>query len=1080
MGIGVEVGAKIWYNIGRLLRKVKENMKKILIVMGILCAASFAGAMDGAALQAEIDRVAAAGGGRVVVPAGEHACASLRLASHVELHLEKGARLVGSTKSEDYFDFPLEVCGVTPEGSRKVFIYAWDAEDVAITGQGTIDGQGPAFFDQTKLQWRFWAKPSVPRPRMVQFVRCKNVRLEGVTFLNSPGWTMLLRQCENVKVKGISVEADARMINSDGIDFDGCRGVRVSNSKFHTGDDAIILRAMRMNEKERIVCEDVVVANCELVSACNGVRIGCPADDTIRNAVFRDCTFGGWNGVNFEYPRRYLPKSGRGGVVVKDITFERCVGTNEFAAVQIVVEDGVRIGEVDGIVFRDCDWRGAKPWRFLGTQESPLGSILLERVKSGSQEYETKYAPKLVTKTAALIPWPRAIRWGNGTLKANAPIERVVDQSLGEEAYCLSVTAHGVTLRASTDAGFFYAERTLAQLRLADGSIPLCEIEDAPAYKWRGFQLDVSRYFFTKDEILKLLEVAADYKLNVFHWHLTDDQGWRLESKKFPELTKIGAVRDSSSVTSPTFNGYRPGYSNGSEEQDGKVYGPYFYTYEDVKEVLARAKELHITVIPEIEFPGHVRAALAAYPEYSCKGAANLPRKVRTALGIEEEVLCVGNDEAIQFCKDVLDEVIALFPSQFIHIGGDECPKVRWEKCAKCQARKAAVGAKDEHALQAWFTRILAQHVSSRGRRAVGWDEVADGVEAAALPQDVVVMNWRGDRFGGAQAAARGHDVVMTPSDFLYLNYSQFSPEFERESKMYPHPSVFTREYVPTSLRLVYSFDPLRNVAAKDAHHILGAQVCMWANTVPTPEAAQWRLWPRSAAFAEVIWRGEKEGARDFDDFVRRLALRLDGLRQKGIHAAPLNEGKGFLPASASPRPWIESASARGYDWWARHVSIWKATKETNDCEVLFVGDEVTQDCGKLGEMFAPRKVINAGYGWERTQNALVRLRYGEIDETDAKWVVVELGGNNLRRTENYRGDSAAEVVEGIAAVVGEVRRAAPKAKVIVVGLFPQAGKEEEVKMANELLARQFVGEKDVTFVAAGEKWLEALKAIIR
>ena len=1041
-------------------------------------AALSAAAMDGAAIQREIDRVAAAGGGRVVVPAGEHPCASIRLRSRVELHLEKGARLVGSTNVDDYLDFPLDVCAVTPEGSRKVFLYAWDETDVSITGEGVVDGRGPAFFDRTKLQGRFWAKPAAPRPRMVQLVRCRNVRLEGVTFRDSPGWTMLVRQCEDVRASGIRVEADVRMINSDGIDFDGCRGVLVENSSFSTGDDAVILRAMRTSPDERVVCEDVLVTNCVLRSACNGVRVGCPSDDTIRRAAFRDCRFEGWNGVNFEYPRRYLKKGSRGGVVVRDVAFERCSGTNENAAVQIVVEDGVEVGAVDGVRFTDCDFSAATALRFVGNERSPLGDVLLERVRTHGMR-ETKFAPKLREERAALVPLPTKVAWGDGHAPADAKMERVRDSSIPSEGYCLSVTPKGVKASASTDAGFFYAAQTLAQLRQEDGTYPACGILDMPAYRWRGFMLDVSRHFFAKEEILKLLEVAASYKLNTFHWHLTDDQGWRLESRRFPELTRVGARRDSSAATSPDFNGYRSGFANGSEEQDGRPYGPYFYTRDDVREVLARAAELHVTVVPEVEFPGHVRAALAAYPQYSCRGK-DLPRKVRTTLGIEEDVLCVGNDEAVRFCKDVLDEVMELFPSKAIHFGGDECPTARWEECAKCRARKEAVGAKDWRALQAWFTRELARHVASRGRRAVGWDEVAEG--GAELPEDVVVVNWRGDRFGGASAAARGHDVVMAPNEFLYLNCSQFSPEFERKTRMYPHPFVFTREYVPMSLRVVHSFDPLRGVAPEDARRVLGGQVCLWANVVPTPEAAEWRLWPRSAAFAEVIWRGEPPGERDFDGFARRMAPRLADLRSKGVNAAPLDEGHGFPPASVTPAPWIEPESARGYDWWARHVAIWKATKKPGDCDVLFVGDEVPQDCPSLAEAFAPMKAVNAGYGWDRTQNALVRLRYGEIDGTDAKWVVVQIGGNNLRRTRNYRGDTAPEAAQGVVAVVEEVRRAAPKAKVVVVGLFPQAGREDEVKEANAILSRRFADSNDATFVDVGHDcadWLSRVRAIV-
>ena len=266
---------------------------KIRIVLSAATAALslLAARAGGVDFQKLIDEAAAKGGGRVVVPAGVHETKSLRLRSHVELHLEKGAVLRGSVRHEDYFDFPAEVCAVRPESSGLVLIYAWDEEDIAITGEGTVDGRGPEFFPGRNESPSFrghWPKPVLPRPREVQFVRCRDVRLQGVTFKDSAGWTMLIRLCENVFVDGIRIDNDQRVINSDGIDFDACRHVRVGNSTFRTGDDCLILRAMREKLGDVAVCEDVVVSNCVLDSACQTIRIGCPSDDTIRNAVFRN------------------------------------------------------------------------------------------------------------------------------------------------------------------------------------------------------------------------------------------------------------------------------------------------------------------------------------------------------------------------------------------------------------------------------------------------------------------------------------------------------------------------------------------------------------------------------------------------------------------------------------------------------------------------------------------------------------------------------------------------------------------------------------------------------------------------
>lgn len=339
----------------------------------------------GAAIQTAIDEAAKAGGGRVVVPATTIPCGSLRLRSHVELHFEKGAVLLGGTKPEDYASFPKDVCAIAPEGSYKVFLYAYDEEDIAITGEGTIDGQGPSFFDKPYDPpfGQFWPKPPIERPRMVQFIRCKGVRLEGATFKDSPCWTMLIRQCENVFVDGITVTADQRMINNDGIDFDGCRHVRVTRSHFHTGDDCIILRAMReADNDEKILSEDFEATDCVLESACQTIRIGCPSDDEIRDARFRNIRAKGRNGIFFDYPVRYLRPSDEGFVDVHGLTFEHydCEATE--SALQIVVEPGVKVRSIRDIVFRDFRVRSARSLRFVGNAFSPIHNVLLENVQA--------------------------------------------------------------------------------------------------------------------------------------------------------------------------------------------------------------------------------------------------------------------------------------------------------------------------------------------------------------------------------------------------------------------------------------------------------------------------------------------------------------------------------------------------------------------------------------------------------------------------------------------------------------------------------------------------------------------------
>lgn len=336
----------------------------------------------GAAIQRAIDDVAAnATGGTVIVPPGEYPSGSIRLRSQVELRLQKGALVKGGAKSEDYFSFPMEVTTVTPEGSQKVFLYAWDEHDFAITGEGVIEGQGPCFFDHSKTQWGFWAKPACERPRMVQLVRCRGVRLDGVTFKDSPGWTMLVRLCEDVEVDGINVQANQMIINSDGIDFDGCRRVRVANCRFKTGDDCLIMRAMReAGLPGPVVTEDVVVNDCELDSACQAVRMGCPSDDTIRNIVFRNIKACGNNGIYFNYPSRYLRPDDEGYMDIHDCLFSGFTGEFRGSAIQIDVDPGVKLRRVKDITFRNFNVKSAKPLRFVGNIHTKFENVAFDNV----------------------------------------------------------------------------------------------------------------------------------------------------------------------------------------------------------------------------------------------------------------------------------------------------------------------------------------------------------------------------------------------------------------------------------------------------------------------------------------------------------------------------------------------------------------------------------------------------------------------------------------------------------------------------------------------------------------------------
>jgi len=434
---------------------------------------------------------------------------------------------------------------------------------------------------------------------------------------------------------------------------------------------------------------------------------------------------------------------------------------------------------------------------------------------------------------------------------------------LGDEGYELEATPEAITIRASKAAGLFYGVQTLRQLLPPDIEsaqpvqgvawvVPAVNIHDKPRFGWRGMHLDVGRHFFPVEFIKRYIDLLALHKMNVFHWHLTEDQGWRIEISKYPGLTEIGSRREATPIPA------------NQRKLDGKPYSG-FYTQEQIKEVVDYAASRFVTVVPEIEMPGHAVAALTAYPELGCTGG---PYTVRTQWGIAKDVFCAGNENVYAFLEDVLGEVLALFPSKVIHIGGDECPKDRWKKCRKCQATIQSQGLKDEHELQSYFIKRMERFLNAQGRQLIGWDEILEG----GLAPNAMVMSWRGSE-GGIQAALAGHDVVMSPNTHCYFDYYQ-STDQENEP-----PAI--GGFIP--LEKVYAFDPVpKNLSPEQAAHIIGVQGNIWTEFIPTAQQVEYMAYPRGSALAEVMW--SDPGSRDFGEFGQRLGVFLERLKKMGVY----------------------------------------------------------------------------------------------------------------------------------------------------------------------------------------------------
>lgn len=428
------------------------------------------------------------------------------------------------------------------------------------------------------------------------------------------------------------------------------------------------------------------------------------------------------------------------------------------------------------------------------------------------------------------------------------------------EGYKMEVTPQHIKITANSRAGMFYGTMSLLQLMKptmnGDGAyeIPSCIINDQPRFAWRGMHLDVSRHFFGKEFVKKYIDLLALHKMNTFHWHLTDDQGWRIEIKKYPKLTEIGGWRNGSMIG--RYDDHRV---------DTIHYGGY-YTQDDIREVVKYAEARHITIIPEIEMPGHAMAALASYPELSCTGG---PFEVSKEWGVFEDAFCAGNENTFHFMEDVLTEVCNLFPGKYIHIGGDECPKTRWKVCPKCQKRMKDEGLKDEHELQSYFIQRVEKFLNGKGKQIIGWDEILEG----GLAPNASVMSWRGEE-GGIAAANQQHYVVMSPGSHCYFDHNQGDPELE---------PISIGGYTP--IEKVYHYDPVpKELNDSLSKYIMGAQANVWTEYILSEKHLEYMAYPRACALAEVLWTPKEK--KNQSEFQYRLLSHFDLLNLWNVNYA--------------------------------------------------------------------------------------------------------------------------------------------------------------------------------------------------
>ena len=432
----------------------------------------------------------------------------------------------------------------------------------------------------------------------------------------------------------------------------------------------------------------------------------------------------------------------------------------------------------------------------------------------------------------------------------NAITLRLNKKVQSKEGYVITVDKKGVVIEGATAAGVFYGVQTLRKSipvdkSLTEVTLPGVVLKDAPRFGYRGVMLDCARHYFPVKFVKQFIDLIAMHNMNVFHWHLTDDQGWRIEVKKYPGLAKIGSVREKTVL------------GHNSDVFDDTPYGGY-YTQEEAREIVKYAADRFITVIPEIDMPGHMIAALAAYPDMGCTGG---PYKVSQIWGIMPDVLCLGNEKTYQFCEDVLSEMMDIFPSEYIHLGGDETPNVRWKECPKCKALMAKENLTPGK-LQGYFTNRIEKFVNSKGRRIIGWDEILDG----DINQSATIMSWRGTA-PGARGAKMGHDVIMSPSSHVYFDYYQ-----TRQGESQWNEPLLIGGNLP--IERTYSLEPVPEGAdAETASHIIGVQGNLWTEYIAGPSLAEYQVLPRMGALSEVQWR--PQGQKDFENYKVRQTKML-------------------------------------------------------------------------------------------------------------------------------------------------------------------------------------------------------------
>lgn len=450
----------------------------------------------------------------------------------------------------------------------------------------------------------------------------------------------------------------------------------------------------------------------------------------------------------------------------------------------------------------------------------------------------------------------------NGEMKRDA-INITVDPSMKTDAYDLTVGKKAIDIKAGSSRSVFYAMQSLRQMMPVEVEkgvkmdrirIQNVRIQDEPRLAYRGTMLDVCRHFFTVEEVKTFIDMLALHKLSVFHWHLTDDQGWRIEIKKYPKLTEIGSQRKQTVI----------GKNTG--KYDGIPYGPYFFTQEEIKDVIQYAADRYITIIPEVELPGHALAALASYPELGCTGG---PYEVCQMWGVFSEVFCPGNEKTFEFWEGVLEEVAELFPGEIIHIGGDECPRDAWKKCKKCQARMKKEKLKEEGDLQNYAVHRIEEFMKTKGKKIIGWDEILEG----DVSQTAIVMSWRGKK-GGIEGAKRGNEVVMVPNDYAYFDYYQ--------SKDIANEPFGIGGFVDVAK--VYSLEPTEGLTPEESEKIIGVQANLWSEYITTFSHAQYMLLPRMAAMAEVGWTFSTR--KDYSNFLERAKLMTQRYEALGYNFA--------------------------------------------------------------------------------------------------------------------------------------------------------------------------------------------------